>query len=187
MHIGEKESPQGMPKRKADVETVATSIERSPIAEVVLDEGKNHVKICSWNVAGLRGSLKKCPSILNDLVAKYQFDILTLQETKLQEAHVTDEIVNLLADEGFSSHWCCSVDKKGYSGTCVFIRSNAAKASKADSKTLAAMWSKDKKAKSADDTTTSNLGHSSDRLRLVKALDIVKELQIKDFRARAEL
>lgn len=37
------------------------------------------LKIISWNVAGLRGTLKKSPEVLNDLVDKEKPDILCLQ------------------------------------------------------------------------------------------------------------
>lgn len=39
----------------------------------------NGLKIISWNVAGLRGTLKKSPEVLNELVDKEKPDILCLQ------------------------------------------------------------------------------------------------------------
>ena len=39
----------------------------------------NGLKIICWNVAGLRGTLKKNPEVLNDLVDKQQPDLLCLQ------------------------------------------------------------------------------------------------------------
>ena len=39
----------------------------------------NAVKIISWNVAGLRGTLKKDPEVLNRLVDRQQPDLLCLQ------------------------------------------------------------------------------------------------------------
>ena len=39
----------------------------------------NAVKIISWNVAGLRGTLKKDPEVLNKLVDRQQPDLLCLQ------------------------------------------------------------------------------------------------------------
>lgn len=39
----------------------------------------NGVKIISWNVAGLRGTLKKDPEVLNRLVERQQPDLLCLQ------------------------------------------------------------------------------------------------------------
>lgn len=39
----------------------------------------NSLKIISWNVAGLRGTMKKHPEVLNELVDKQNPDILCLQ------------------------------------------------------------------------------------------------------------
>lgn len=39
----------------------------------------NGLKIICWNVAGLRGTLKKSPEVLNELVDKQQPDLLCLQ------------------------------------------------------------------------------------------------------------
>ena len=39
----------------------------------------NGLKIISWNVAGLRGTLKKSPEVLNELVDREKPDILCLQ------------------------------------------------------------------------------------------------------------
>ena len=44
----------------------------------------NGLKIISWNVAGLRGTLKKSPEVLNDLVDKEKPDILCLQVLALE-------------------------------------------------------------------------------------------------------
>jgi len=88
------------------------------------------LKIASWNVAGLRGLLKKTPTALADLVNKYDLDVLCLQETKLQEQHLSDPkllngagtIADLLKDEGYDAYFTCSTIKKGYAGTAVFVR-----------------------------------------------------------------
>jgi exodeoxyribonuclease III len=82
-------------------------------------------KILSWNVAGLRGLLKKQPNALPDLAAKHDIDLLCLQETKLQEMHVLDpklKIKEILDKAGFDSHYSCSTVKKGYSGTATYIK-----------------------------------------------------------------
>ncbi len=50
---------------------------------------------------------------------------MCLQETKLQEIHLTDpklKIEEVLKEEGYESHYSCSTVKKGYSGTAVFIK-----------------------------------------------------------------
>lgn len=45
----------------------------------------NGLKIISWNVAGLRGTMKKDPDVLNELVDKENPDILCLQVRQLFE------------------------------------------------------------------------------------------------------
>jgi len=89
-------------------------------------------KILSWNVAGLRALLRKHPNALPDLATKHDIDVLCLQETKLQEEHVTDPKLKIkghvLEEEGYDSHWSCSTAKKGYSGTAVFVKRRTATA-----------------------------------------------------------
>jgi exodeoxyribonuclease-3 len=70
------------------------------------------MKIISWNVNGLRSSLKKG---FLDFVSTYNPDILCLQETKAGK----DEIPVLLDD--YRQYWN-SAQKKGYSGTAVFTK-----------------------------------------------------------------
>eukprot|EP00596_Hydrurales_sp_CCMP1899_P003875 CAMPEP_0119040228 /NCGR_PEP_ID=MMETSP1177-20130426/10089_1 /TAXON_ID=2985 /ORGANISM="Ochromonas sp, Strain CCMP1899" /LENGTH=454 /DNA_ID=CAMNT_0007005071 /DNA_START=4373 /DNA_END=5737 /DNA_ORIENTATION=- len=79
----------------------------------------NVTKIISWNVAGLRGTLKKNPKVLDELVDKENPDILCLQETKLQNI---GDLGDLLVNRGYSSYWTYSEVKKGYAGTAIFIR-----------------------------------------------------------------
>ena len=82
-------------------------------------------KVASWNVAGLRALVKKQPDALKNLVKEYDLDMLCLQETKLQEVHIDDpklKFRGLLEGEGYKDYWSCSTEKKGYSGTAVFLR-----------------------------------------------------------------
>lgn len=81
-------------------------------------------KIATWNVAGLRGLLTKNPSALQDLCQKHDLDVLCLQETKLQESHVTDIKLNLTQHHpvGYDAYYSCSKARKGYSGTAVFVK-----------------------------------------------------------------
>lgn len=82
-------------------------------------------KIASWNVAGLRALMKKQPDALKNLLKEYDLDMLCLQETKLQEVHIDDpklKFRGLLEEEGYKDYWSCSTEKKGYSGTAVFLR-----------------------------------------------------------------
>eukprot|EP01034_Spumella_vulgaris_P032149 gene32149-39705_t len=59
--------------------------------------------------------------LLTNLVETHKPDILCLQETKLQ-ASMVDEYVDILP--GYASYWSCSVEKKGYSGTAIFLNKN---------------------------------------------------------------
>ena len=83
-------------------------------------------KIGSWNVAGLRALLRNHPDALVNLVTQHDLDVLCLQETKLQEVHLDDPKLklrgHLLENEGYDAYYSCSTEKKGYSGTAVFIK-----------------------------------------------------------------
>ena len=74
---------------------------------------KNSIKIISWNVNGVRAVLKKG---FHDFIKKYNPDILCLQETK---AH--PEQVDLCMEELPYRYWN-SAEKKGYSGTSIFLK-----------------------------------------------------------------
>eukprot|EP00536_Pseudo-nitzschia_multiseries_P002260 jgi/Psemu1/294764/fgenesh1_pm.30_\ len=87
--------------------------------------GSYTFKIASWNVAGLRAVVKKTPDALAALCKKHDLDMLCLQEHKLQEMHLDDpklKLKGLMDDAGYDEYWSCSTAKKGYSGTCVFVR-----------------------------------------------------------------
>ena len=71
------------------------------------------IKIISWNVNGIRAIQKKG---FNDFIKEYDPDILCLQETK---AH--PDQVNLNMEELPHRYWN-SAEKKGYSGTSVFLK-----------------------------------------------------------------
>ncbi|KPI85124.1 apurinic/apyrimidinic endonuclease-redox protein AP-endonuclease [Leptomonas seymouri] len=81
-------------------------------------------KVITWNVAGLRGVLKKDAAALKDFLAAEQPDILCLQETKL---NVDDAAANagLGVVDGyvFVDHPCAY--KKGYSGTRTYMRTSS--------------------------------------------------------------
>ncbi|MCI8418906.1 MAG: exodeoxyribonuclease III [Oscillospiraceae bacterium] len=72
------------------------------------------MKLISWNVNGLRACIKKG---FLDFCREADGDVLCLQETKLQEGQVdlTGEL------PGYRTYWNCA-DKKGYSGTAVFSK-----------------------------------------------------------------
>lgn len=85
-----------------------------------LTRDTNFVKMMSWNVNGLRALLKLEGFSALQLAQREDFDILCLQETKLQEKDV-EKVKDLL--EGFeNSFWTCSIAKPGYSGTAIVSR-----------------------------------------------------------------
>ena len=77
------------------------------------------INLMSYNVNGLRALIKTTQ--LCDLVRDYDADVLFLQETKLQEVNV-DEQMRGLCGPDYESVWACSTTKKGYAGTAVFFR-----------------------------------------------------------------
>ncbi|EFH56191.1 apurinic endonuclease-redox protein [Arabidopsis lyrata subsp. lyrata] len=86
-----------------------------------LPEGTKCVKVMTWNVNGLRALLKLESFSALQLAQRENFDILCLQETKLQVKDV-EEIKNTLIDGYDHSFWSCSVSKLGYSGTAIISR-----------------------------------------------------------------
>ncbi|XP_038993226.1 DNA-(apurinic or apyrimidinic site) endonuclease, chloroplastic-like isoform X2 [Hibiscus syriacus] len=84
-------------------------------------ENTEFVKILSWNVNGLRALLKLEGFSALELAKRENFDILCLQETKLQEKDVESIKQSLI--EGYeNSFWTCSNAKLGYSGTAIISR-----------------------------------------------------------------
>lgn len=80
---------------------------------------KTTLNIVSWNVAGLRGILKKSPNVLATLAATTDADIICLQETKLSNA---SQIPILGIESDFVGYWAYSKVKKGYSGVAMLVR-----------------------------------------------------------------
>lgn len=86
----------------------------------------NSLKLLSWNVNGLRALLKgkgnqEPGAAILKLAEKEDFDVLSLQETKLQEKDVLT-IKEALLPGYDNSLWSCSTVKLGYSGTAVISR-----------------------------------------------------------------
>ncbi|BFG37974.1 hypothetical protein CerSpe_242480 [Prunus speciosa] len=79
------------------------------------------LKLMSWNVNGLRALLKLEGFSALQLAQREDFDVLCLQETKLQEKDVED-VKRSLIDGYENSFWTCSVSKLGYSGTAIVSR-----------------------------------------------------------------
>ena len=73
-------------------------------------------KIISWNVNGLRAVMKKD---FTRIISELDPDILLLQETKLQEAQRTEDMIDLLS---YRSYWNYSTVKKGYSGVAAYTK-----------------------------------------------------------------
>ena len=72
-------------------------------------------KLVSWNVNGLRAIVSK--GNLTEFVSAEQPDALCLQETKLQEGQITMDLPD------YEEYWNYA-DKKGYSGTAIFVKKN---------------------------------------------------------------
>ncbi|KAL5068582.1 hypothetical protein RYX36_019469 [Vicia faba] len=86
-----------------------------------LSRDTKFVKLLSWNVNGLRALLKLEGFSALQLAQREDFDVLCLQETKLQEKDI-EEIKQRLLDGYENSFWTCSVSKLGYSGTTIISR-----------------------------------------------------------------
>ena len=70
------------------------------------------VKLISWNVNGLRACLKKG---FTEAMAAEDADFICIQETKMQEGQAEVDL------PGYHQVFC-SAERKGYSGTAVFMR-----------------------------------------------------------------
>ena len=77
---------------------------------------KKRIKLISWNVNGLRAVIKKD---FYALFRQMDADIFSIQETKIQENQMTDEMKNI---EGYQSCWSHATVKKGYSGVGTYSR-----------------------------------------------------------------
>jgi len=77
---------------------------------------KKKIKLISWNVNGIRAAIKK------DFFKSFKnmdADIFAMQETKIQDSQLTDEMKNI---SGYKSFWSHATVKKGYSGVCTYTR-----------------------------------------------------------------
>lgn len=71
------------------------------------------MKIYSWNVNGIRAVVRK--GAIQEFIAKYEPDILALQETKAKQGQAEIDF------EGYEEYWN-SAEKPGYSGTAIFTK-----------------------------------------------------------------
>ncbi len=74
------------------------------------------MKLISWNVNGLRAVIKKG---FKEFFENENADIFCIQETKMQENQIDDEIKNIFKQ--YNCYWNSAI-KKGYSGTAVFTK-----------------------------------------------------------------
>jgi exodeoxyribonuclease-3 len=77
---------------------------------------KKSLKLVSWNVNGLRAAIKK--DFFKSL-ERLEADIVSLQETKLQQDQLTESMTEL---SGYRSYWSHARLKKGYSGVATYTR-----------------------------------------------------------------
>lgn len=74
------------------------------------------MKLVSWNVNGLRAVIGKG---FSEFFKEIDSDVFCLQETKMQEEQIDDNIKNIFSD--YNGYWN-SAERKGYSGTAVFSK-----------------------------------------------------------------
>jgi exodeoxyribonuclease III len=75
-------------------------------------------KLISWNVNGIRAIIQKG---FMDFFNKEDFDILCLQEIKVHNGDIPDNIKNIGALKGFKNYWN-GAERKGYSGTAIITK-----------------------------------------------------------------
>jgi exonuclease III len=115
-------SPNGKVARKEK----RSFYERSDIQPLPLDNPADYVKIVSWNVAGLRSFYGNSKGeTMKRMLETHAPDIVILQETKLQSSHV-EEADAFFQGLGYKGYWACSMEKKGYSGTALLVKSSTA-------------------------------------------------------------
>jgi exodeoxyribonuclease-3 len=76
------------------------------------------MKLVSWNVNGIRASVKKG---FADVMTDFDTDVFCIQETKAQDEQVVEALKDL---EGYELH-TNSAERKGYSGTAILTKTKA--------------------------------------------------------------
>ena len=74
------------------------------------------MKLISWNVNGLRAAINKG---FEDFFKKINADIFCIQETKMQEDQIDDNMRRIFKE--YNMYWNSAI-KKGYSGTAIFSK-----------------------------------------------------------------
>jgi exodeoxyribonuclease-3 len=88
------------------------------------------LRALSWNVNGLRAAIKKNPTFLRELREKANgFDVLCLQETKLQRSHVEEVSSALVGENAHQICFSCSTARKGYSGVATMVVASSSNSS----------------------------------------------------------
>jgi len=72
------------------------------------------MKIVSWNINGIRSGFAQ----FKEFIKNHDPDIICLQEIKIAEADLTDELKNLA---GYHSFFHCA-QKRGYSGVAIYTK-----------------------------------------------------------------
>ena len=164
--------------------TERTSLTRHWDPKKASESGSYTFTVISWNVAGLRTFIKKNPDVFANLAATYDADVICLQETKLQEDNLVDPKLKLNEYfneklEGYDCHFSCSVEKKGYSGTAMFIKTYGENAKKGKKQaTLGSFFTKNKDGAVAESTPESNQSKSALPVSNLLPVAVTKELGI---------
>lgn len=73
------------------------------------------MKLISWNVNGLRAAMTKG---FDKFFKEIDANIFSIQETKMQEDQITEEINNIF--NGYYSYWNSAVKKRIFGNSCVY-------------------------------------------------------------------
>lgn len=109
------------------------------------------MKIYCWNVNGIRAVVRK--GEFQKFMAKYQPDILCLQETKAEQGQAEIDV------SGYEEYWNSSKAKKGYSGTAIFTKT----------KPIAVINDIPEKFVTSNGLSKDSYGHSNDEGRVIAA------------------
>ena len=89
--------------------------------KIPADFDKDQVKIYTWNVNGIRAVLSK--NELQGFFKKYDPDILSLNETKVDDETIDKLKIKKNIPAQYQQYWnCCKPPTKGYAGTAVFTK-----------------------------------------------------------------
>mmetsp|Transcript_10949 Transcript_10949/g.21423 ORF Transcript_10949/g.21423 Transcript_10949/m.21423 type:complete len:303 (-) Transcript_10949:917-1825(-) len=113
-----RQTSQGPKKPKVQT-TLADHIEETKTAATATSTtSSNPTRVVSWNVNGLRAFYKKQAD--NAFLQRTDYDVLCLNETKLQDSHVGD-FRTAFARFPYQ-YWNCSTAKLGYSGVAILSK-----------------------------------------------------------------